>query len=372
MKTGILVAIVSLGATCQAIVAQQVHLLSEERVVEGSAKIGRDQVVVTTVFGEWTLRAADYVGPGQVDAAQLVRDYETRAKEVGDDVDAHRKLAAWCLDNGCYTGLRKQLNEILLRDIDDPWARNVLKEIGRTHVVHPAERGRRGRDRRNLARFLFDVLARRDFAGAVLAVEKGLELPREINYGYGLDALKHEHPAVRWSGARIVAAHRDKSTRINPLYRHALLDKALAVRRECVRSLRVTEDPVFTRLFSRNLGHGHSGVRANAAEALAEYGDAAAIPALIRALADGAGAPRNHVAVRTQRAYVKDFDVEIAQAAVIADPVVDVVTEGTVLDVRVVSVNEELATYRGALRRLSGVDFGTDAAAWKSWWQSRG
>lgn len=43
---------------------------------------------------------------------------------------------------------------------------------------------------------------------------------------------------------------------------------------------------------------------------------------------------RAHLMVLNEVAYVKDFDVEIAQAAVIADPIIDKVREGVVLDVR--------------------------------------
>ena len=43
---------------------------------------------------------------------------------------------------------------------------------------------------------------------------------------------------------------------------------------------------------------------------------------------------RANIAVLNQVAYVKDFDVEIAQAASIADPIIDVVQDGVVLDVR--------------------------------------
>ncbi|MBX3461759.1 MAG: hypothetical protein KF830_01195 [Planctomycetes bacterium] len=42
---------------------------------------------------------------------------------------------------------------------------------------------------------------------------------------------------------------------------------------------------------------------------------------------------RGHVAVINQTAYVRDFDVEVAQAAFIADPKVDVIQDGIVLDV---------------------------------------
>lgn len=49
---------------------------------------------------------------------------------------------------------------------------------------------------------------------------------------------------------------------------------------------------------------------------------------------------RANLQVTTQVAYVKDFDVEIAQAAVIADPIVEVVREGVVLDVRPIVSND--------------------------------
>jgi general secretion pathway protein D len=43
---------------------------------------------------------------------------------------------------------------------------------------------------------------------------------------------------------------------------------------------------------------------------------------------------RAYVTVVNQRAYVQDFDVEVAQIQAIADPVINVLTEGIVLDVR--------------------------------------
>ena len=43
---------------------------------------------------------------------------------------------------------------------------------------------------------------------------------------------------------------------------------------------------------------------------------------------------RGHVAVLNQTAFVRDFDVEVAQASFIADPKVDVVQDGIVLDVQ--------------------------------------
>ncbi len=43
--------------------------------------------------------------------------------------------------------------------------------------------------------------------------------------------------------------------------------------------------------------------------------------------------PRAYVAFLEQRSIVRDFDVQVAQSAMIADPIVDTVTSGAVLDV---------------------------------------
>ena len=54
---------------------------------------------------------------------------------------------------------------------------------------------------------------------------------------------------------------------------------------------------------------------------------------------------RSNLTVVNQVVYVKDFDVEIAQAASIADPIIDVVNDGVILDVRpVVSADRRFIT----------------------------
>jgi Flp pilus assembly secretin CpaC/tetratricopeptide (TPR) repeat protein len=54
---------------------------------------------------------------------------------------------------------------------------------------------------------------------------------------------------------------------------------------------------------------------------------------------------RSHLSILNQQAYVQDYDVEIATAASIADPIIAVVEEGVVLDVRpVVSADRRYIT----------------------------
>ncbi len=124
-----------------------------------------------------------------------------------------------------------------------------------------------------------------------------------------------------------------------------------------------------------------SGLELRAARVLGSLGSPAALPALrearaglaqtkarlvARALAraagergGGGGSPRAYIAVLTQDSYVKDFDAQVAQSGVIADPKVGVVSSGVVLDVKVLNVEvvRYLAfldrTLRWAIRRCS-------------------
>jgi hypothetical protein len=125
-----------------------------------------------------------------------------------------------------------------------------------------------------------------------------------------------------------------------------------------------------------------------AAEALGHMGYPAAVPALVAALpvvrarpAQGGGGsargPAGHVHVGSQVAYVRDYDVEIAQGASIADPIVDVVTSGVVLDGRSMGVTtytfvtHERVIAR-SLSRLTGEDAGDSPRAWERWWAEHG
>ena len=89
-----------------------------------------------------------------------------------------------------------------------------------------------------------------------------------------------------------------------------------------------------------------------------------------KALAGGAGEIRNNISILTQNSYIRDFDVEIAASAFIADPKVDVVTSGVVLDVSLLAVNEVrtiLQSYRRSLIQLSKSDPGENPATWPTW-----
>lgn len=125
-------------------------------------------------------------------------------------------------------------------------------------------------------------------------------------------------------------------------------------------------------------------MRVFAAQAMANLGnkDAAALIAAAgpfagtptRAEAGGVGT-RAHMYKMTTRSFVRDFEVEIAQAAAVANPVVDTVREGVVLDVNVAAVVSQQTTieaaYRAALTSLIGADPGPNPGTWAEWLRAR-
>jgi hypothetical protein len=84
----------------------------------------------------------------------------------------------------------------------------------------------------------------------------------------------------------------------------------------------------------------------------------------------------SNIFVGRQIAYIQDFDVEVAQGEAIADPQVNVLTEGAVLDARLLSASSALAHERSAiydsLARLTRADVARSARAWQSWLDEHG
>ena len=74
--------------------------------------------------------------------------------------------------------------------------------------------------------------------------------------------------------------------------------------------------------------------------------------------ASDTGASRGHIAFLNQQAYIRDFDVEVAQASFIADPQIDVLQSGTVLDATVIGGAEKSA----GLDALRAIRQGTEVA----------
>ncbi|MEE2887363.1 MAG: hypothetical protein VX951_08010 [Planctomycetota bacterium] len=166
------------------------------------------------------------------------------------------------------------------------------------------------------------------------------------------------------------------------VYRTALLDGSPEVRREAMQATReaghATEAIAY---LSPGLTRNNAKMRMRTAQAFGELRDASALPLLVAAgpsagtimkkRALPSGATRAHMAVITQRAFVRDFDVEVASSAFIANPKVGVLQSGVVLDVTVIAVKthriEIVGAYRDAIRRIAGSDPGANPEGWSDW-----
>jgi hypothetical protein len=166
---------------------------------------------------------------------------------------------------------------------------------------------------------------------------------------------------------------------VQDLIKRAILDGSDDVRSECSRTLRDLEEEAITQPFHKALASTSPAIRTNAADALGTLGfvnSAAPLVSALAATSAGAGGyrpPAAHIFIGRQIAYVQDFDVEVAQGVAIAEPNVNVITEGVVLDVRLLSVRQEMvrvnerSALRGSLKKLLGQDFRYDSKKWAKW-----
>ena len=78
----------------------------------------------------------------------------------------------------------------------------------------------------------------------------------------------------------------------------------------------------------------------------------------------------------SQTSAVTDFDTQVASGAVIADPIVSVIQDGTLLDVNVLGTGsrgirrDERKTIVHVLKTVTGVSYGDDYLLWKEWWNN--
>jgi len=170
---------------------------------------------------------------------------------------------------------------------------------------------------------------------------------------------------------------------IGPLAVHAVLDPAMDVRNEAILGLREARDPRACGAVVQALCNPSGVVRTHAVEALGRMDYPEAVEPLVNLMlaasaaqsGSGGGPVRAHVFFGLQTAYVQDFNVEIAQAAAIADPIVNVLQHGVVFDVGVggmssVTVTTEIWSAARSLGQLTGARIGVDPPAWERWWKA--
>lgn len=359
--------------------------MHDGRVLVGKVTERGDNLQIATRDGVVVVASKD-VARHRKDA-ELRRGLAEQARTAGDSRFAHLQLAGQARAFGLEPELWQHLDRALAlgstehRGADaatdaalDRRLADFLAQLGPEllplrHRAAPT----RIRVQELLAALRHDVRPSRRAAVEELLV-------RETNADEDLrrQARSNPTPACR-IGALRALERRSLAGNDRFVLRTAIFDASSEVRAAAVALSRPLADADVD-YFATGLADQNAKVRIRTAEALGELGNPAAVKLLVLAAphagkglaaADGAdGSVRGHIAILEQRAYVRDFDVEVAAAAFIADPQIDILQSGMVLDVTVHGVFSEpviVDSYRKALHRLTAQDPGADPRGWPQW-----
>jgi hypothetical protein len=336
------------------------------------------------------------LGEGVVVRATLERDALADARRLEQQLTSGPRqeqnmrrvgLAEWLAKQGLTTEALSQLDRVLSADPDQRQALRLMASLAPQVGVDAIDAAMTGEE---------PVL------GVLRAAANGTPSVREIAiqrlaFGGPTDELRNSLRAQLGSHSpRIRALSTLALRRIYPgknlhieevkeLINRSVLDGSDEVRAEAARALRDVQDPDVTGPALHALNSANPRVRENSISALGAMGYPAAVPPLMSYLSwvnsaaaqqtKSSGVGGGSIFIGTQTAYVQDFDVQVAQFSSIADPQVNVLVEGSVLDARVlgaytVSYATEARLTRSSLANLTGVDFGSSNHDWMAWWDS--
>ncbi len=303
---------------------------------------------------------------------------EQSSKRVG--------LADWMLRQGLTTEALTQLDRVLVSDPDQAQALSVLTRVApelRIGAIDSALASETPtvsvmRAAANASPALREIAIQRLAAGGTddeLRAELRAQLVSHSPRLRALAAL-----ALR----RIYPGKNLRVDDVKELINRSVLDGSDEVRAQAARALRDVHDASVAVPALKALNSVNPRLRENSIQALGAMAYPSTVEPLMAHLgrvnsAIQSGRPSagssGSIYVGTQTAYVQDFDVEVANGSAIADPQINVLVEGAVLDARVlgsyvVSYASEARLVRGALSDLTGMDQGNSNRAWLAWWEA--
>ena len=328
--------------------------------------------------GEWKPLPASRVAR-VVDERRILQQARDLEREIeGGDAVRRVALADWMVAQGLVEEAIGQLDRVLRAEPGQPDAVQLLSSPPRALQIF--------RSRDDPSALLREVAgatpALRELALARLAE---LEEAAVLHQRYRETLLSHSY-RLRTLAAQGLG-RQFPGEEVRGLLGRSVLDGSEDVRREAALALGEANEPALILPLLRAIGSQHEAVRKNAIQALGNAGYPAAVEPLMSRLSaivsspQSSGSfspPRSNIFVGRQIAYIQDFDVEVAQFAAVADPQVNVLTEGSVLDVRVIGVSVhsvaiESRAIRTSLAQLTGENPGNYARSWLQWWeQNRG
>ncbi len=318
----------------------------------------------------------------QVVAHRLEREALAEAQRLEQSIKRNdhaqrAELARWLAEQGLHPEAISQLDRILRLEPDHKGALRVVTGTPLALKLSPEAQ-------RDLGLRLKSVVktgAGGSRATREVAVHELRKLSERVNVRRLVEVELVVPQHRRREFAAFAARRLFPGEMRNELATRSILDGWEGVRQEASFALRDAEDVSVIGSALRALGSNHVNVRANAAASLGAMGYEAAVQPLMNHLAAAtvsSGAPsgtRANLWVGLQLAYVMDYNVEIAQGASIADPIIGVLSSGVIFDVRTtvqMSRVVELRTVMGSLRKLTGQDIADSAKKWQAWWDEHG
>ncbi|HEX5137122.1 MAG TPA: HEAT repeat domain-containing protein [Planctomycetota bacterium] len=190
--------------------------------------------------------------------------------------------------------------------------------------------------------------------------------------------LLDAHADTRLFAVQTLARTRDK-TALPFLIRSSMYDANEDVRNAAFRAIKGFGDADVFYPYARATLSNDALASVQGAKALAALGDLRGVDVILRKVSIALGASgRANIMVGTQNSYIQDFDVEIAQAAAIGDPIVQTIRDGIILDVKVLGgygegwIVQQRGAYAAALQDITGRDFGQDWKAWRRYADEQG
>jgi hypothetical protein len=340
--------------------------------IEGKATRAADgSVSVETTEGLVTLAASrvEAVEAGEGPKTALAREFAALEKDGSKDVDARYRLAIRAEAAGAIDLSKSAYESVVTLNPDHAAARRALgyeQVEGRWAPVAQVRRARGlvffdgvwmlpveaeaaaaraaqadAKTRPDAGAPLADLMrsaATGEPALARAATAKLARTDEPVRVAAAIKLLGADRdPKVRsWAAAHLAVAGDESALR--PLIRSGVTDRDPDVRHEAVLAAASFGHDDTAIPFVRALSSSHPAIVANAAAALAELNDQRSIVHLVKSIFSHSSGPRVVVEFLTKTSYIRDYDVEIAQASNIANPIIGTAVDGVVMDIRVVDV----------------------------------
>ena len=325
-------------------------------------------------------------------------EFRARRDAVDEkDIDALYRLALWAEMSGLGAEARDTFARVLVVEpdhqrsrvklgyelIDGLWlrgpaamrAKGFVRQDGRWVLAETVDRtAEKNRELEKTAGRHLVALISPDERTRHYAAEALATMPKEALFRPMVAALQGGAVAARVAAVEGLCDRIGTEEAIAAVIRTSVMDQDESVRNVAVSHLAALESPDTIYPYLRALGSSYPAVRTNAAHAIGNLGDIRGVETIVKRLnmVAGGGSRVNFQSLK-QISYIRDFDVEIAQLSQVGDPVVGIVREGVILDVRVYKVERDMTVIEkraltGALRKLTGESIGDDTKAWTSWW----